>query len=45
MLMDVLRILIQELFLKIFNEKMINQLIFLKIFYISQENSVKIFLI
>ena len=30
---------------KIFNEKMINQLIFLKIFYISQENSVKIFLI
>ena len=45
MLMDVLRVLIQELFLKIFNEKMINQLIYLKIFYISQENSVKIFLI
>ena len=40
-----LRVLIYELFLKTFYKKMIKQLIFLIVFYISHESSVTIFLI
>ena len=40
-LMNALRVLVYELFLETFYEKMIKQLIFLTIFYISHKSNVK----
>ena len=45
MLINVLKVLVYELLLEKFNEKMIKQLIFLTAFYISHDNDTKTFLI